>query len=51
MRKGNLFKDKHSKNQIDIDKEIESVIQILKKLEFQLRHSWYSIWIESEDVK
>ena len=56
VRKGNGLETnhrylQHSKNQIDIEKGIESEFTILTKLAFQLRHSWYSNWIESEDVK
>ncbi len=49
VRKGYDFQRylQHSKNQIDIEKGIESEITILTKLEFQIIHSWYSNWIES----
>ncbi len=56
VRKWNDFQTvqrylQHSKNQIDIEKGIESEITISTKLELQVRHRWYSYWIESKGVK
>jgi hypothetical protein len=56
VRKGYDFQTvqrylQHSKNQIDIEKGIKSDITILTKLEFEVRHRWYSNWIDSKGVK